>query len=140
MNRLKAIRTTLSVNRKEYITPKFIRIYFTGKDIPELAHSTVGINNKILIPPKGVKEIAFPEYDYDKKRWKPQPDDIRPIIRTYTHRGIDLENNEIWMDFALHGDDGPASKWASNAKAGDILGVMMKKEPSDLYSEADNYF
>lgn len=139
MKKIKTIRSTLTVSRKEYITSRFVRIYFTGEDIPLIANTTVGVNNKILIPPKGLKEIHFPEYDYEKRRWKPQPKKIRPTVRTYTHRGIDVSKNEIWIDFAIHGDEGPATKWANNAKPGDILGVMMKNGSSELYTKSDNY-
>lgn len=44
---------------------------------------------------------------------------VRPYMRTYTIRRHDPAANEIDFDFVLHGDHGPASKWASNAKPGD---------------------
>ncbi len=67
------------------------------------------------------------------------PAAVRPVIRTYTHRGIDLEKNEIWIDFVVHGDEGPASKWALRAKEGDILGLLMKDGKTEWYAQADNY-
>jgi len=69
----------------------------------------------------------------------PQSIETQPIIRTYTHSGIDLEKNEIWIDFIAHGDEGPASAWALNAVKGDVLGVLMKDGKTDLYLNADNY-
>ncbi|SIT03807.1 NADPH-dependent ferric siderophore reductase, contains FAD-binding and SIP domains [Chryseobacterium ureilyticum] len=139
MKNFKDIETELTVSRKEYITPHYIRVFLTGKDIPLIANTTIGVNNKILIPPRGVSKIHFPEFDYDKMLWKPQPEEIRPSIRTYTHRGIDLENNEIWIDFVAHGDEGPASAWALEAKKGDLLGVLMKDGKTELYGKAENY-
>ncbi|WP_165851779.1 siderophore-interacting protein [Chryseobacterium pennipullorum] len=139
MKNFKTIQAALSVSRKEYITPHYIRIFLTGDDVPLIANTTVGVNNKILIPPKEINTIHFPEFDYDKMAWKPQSEDIRPSIRTYTHRGIDLENNEIWIDFVAHGDEGPASAWAINCKQGDVLGVMMKDGKTELYGKAENY-
>jgi len=135
----KPLQIVATVVRKEYITPHYIRIYLTGQDIHLLANTTVGINNKLLIPPKGLNKVHFPEFDEDKKQWKPLSDDIRPKIRTYTHRGMDVEKNEIWIDFVAHGDEGPASAWAIQAKAGDVLGVMMKDGKRELYTKADNY-
>lgn len=139
MRNFKAIETELTVSRKEYITPNYIRVFLTGNDVSLIANTTVGVNNKILIPPKGVNKIHFPEFDYDKMLWKPQPEEVRPSIRTYTHRGIDLENNEIWIDFVAHGDEGPASAWALDAKKGDLLGVLMKDGKTELYGKAENY-
>ncbi|AZA76148.1 siderophore-interacting protein [Chryseobacterium sp. G0186] len=139
MKNFKAIQAELKVSRKEYITPHYIRIFLTGEQVSLIANTTVGVNNKILIPPKGFKQIHFPEFDYDAMIWKPQPEETRPSIRTYTHRGIDLEKNEIWIDFVAHGDEGPASAWALECKEGDLLGVLMKDGKTELYGKAENY-
>src|SRR5699024_10069343 len=137
---LKSIQSVLTVTAKEYITPKYIRIFLTGDSVPLFANTTVGVNNKIVIPPKGLNEIHFPEFDRKAMQWKPLPDAIRPSVRTYTHRGIDLAKNEIWIDFIAHGDEGPASAWAIDAQPGDVLGVLMRDGPSELYRKAENYF
>jgi NADPH-dependent ferric siderophore reductase len=44
---------------------------------------------------------------------------VRPYMRSYTIRRHDPAANEIDFDFVLHGDHGPASKWASNVQPGD---------------------
>ncbi len=46
----KTIRKKLTVSRKEYVTPHYIRIYLTGDDMEAFMNTTVGVNNKILIP------------------------------------------------------------------------------------------
>lgn len=140
MKKFETIEGEFTVTRKEYITPHYIRIFLTGEKVSQIANTTVGVNNKILVPPKGVDKIYFPEFDYEKMQWKPQPEEIRPSVRTYTHRGIDLEKNEIWIDFVAHGDEGPASAWAIGAKEGDLLGILMKDGKTDLYAKADHYF
>ncbi|WP_437921849.1 siderophore-interacting protein [Sphingobacterium sp. LRF_L2] len=137
--KLEIIQTQLEVIRKEYITPHYIRIYLTGEDVARINNTTIGVNNKVLIPPKGVDKVYFPEFDYENRQWKPMSEAIRPIVRTYTHRGIDLIKNEIWIDFVAHGDEGPASSWALAAKAGDVLGILMKDGKTALYSKANNY-
>ncbi|WP_326983321.1 siderophore-interacting protein [Chryseobacterium sp. MYb264] len=139
MKNFKTIQVELSVSRKKYITPHYIRVFLTGEQVSMLENTTVGVNNKILIPPKGLNKIYFPEFDYEKMQWIPQPDEIRPIVRTYTHRGIDLEKNEVWIDFVAHGDEGPASAWAINAEKGDVLGILMKDGKTELYGKADHY-
>lgn len=133
------IQTEVKVVRKRYITPHYIRIFFTSDDIFRINSATVGVNNKIMIPPAGATKVHFPEFDYENRKWLPLPDDIRPAVRTYTHRGIDLENNEIWIDFVAHGDEGPASKWAINAKEDDIIGLLMRAGKTDLYIKAEQY-
>lgn len=110
------IHAELVVRRKELLTPHYMRVYLTGDKVPLFANTTVGINNKILIP---------------------SAQDLPPVRRTYTHRGIDLDKNEIWIDFVVHGDEGPASAWAIAAKEGDALEVLMKSGKMELYRNAD---
>lgn len=139
MKKFKTIQAELTVSRKEYITPHYIRVFLTGEQVLLLKNTTIGVNNKILIPPKGLRKVHFPEFDYEKMQWVPQSDEIRPIVRTYTHRGIDVNSNEVWIDFVAHGDEGPASAWAMNAQKGDVLGVLMKDGKTELYGKAENY-
>ena len=135
----KTIQAVLSVARKEYITPHYIRVYLTGDDVQRFVNTTVGVNNKILVPPAGVNEIFFPTFDYEKKEWNHPEPEVRPFVRTYTHRGIDIQRNELWIDFVAHGDEGPASAWALKAAEGDSLGVLMKDGKSELYAPAQSY-
>lgn len=139
LNENKILQISLRVTRKTYITPHYIRIYLTGENVLQIANTTVGVNNKVLIPPAGLDVIHFPEFDFEKGQWKPQADAIRPFIRTYTHRGIDVARNEIWIDFIAHGEEGPASAWAMHAKVGDPLGVLMKDGKTDLYIATQHY-
>lgn len=135
----KPLQVALTVNRKEYLTPHYIRVFLEGDDVVKLADTTVGINNKILIPPYGINKVHFPELDSETGRWKPLPPEIAPIVRTYTHRGIDLTKKEVWVDFIAHGKEGAASAWAMEAQKGDVLGVMMKKGKKELYPAAEEY-
>jgi len=135
----KPLVASLTVVRKEYITPHFIRIYLTADNVEIFANCTIGVNNKILIPPANVDVIHFPELDMEKNTLILPPIDVRPIVRTYTHRGIDIQKKELWIDFVAHGDEGPASLWAINAAPGSVLGVMMKSGRKPLYTKANNY-
>lgn len=133
------IQLELSVTRKEYITPHYIRVFLTGNEVEQIALTTVGAHNKIFIPPKGINKVYFPELNAETRQWIAQPEDVRPSMRTYTHRGIDLDKKEIWIDFATHGDEGPASEWVMNAEKGGVLGIIMKAKKKELYPEAENY-
>ena len=44
-------------------------------------------------------------------------------MRTYTVRRFDRERSELVLDFVLHTGDGPAARWAKQAKAGQRLEV-----------------
>ena len=54
MNDFTPLKAELKLSRKEYITPHYIRIYLKGEKVPLFTNTTVGVNNKILIPPKGI--------------------------------------------------------------------------------------
>jgi len=135
----KPLQAVLYVSDKKYITPHFVRIYLRGENVADFADTTVGVNNKILIPPPGITQIHFPTLDIENNRLILPPVDVRPFVRTYTHRGIDIEKKELWIDFVVHGDEGPASLWAMQCKVGDPLGVMMKAGKKPLYTKAKNY-
>nr|NOY04290.1 siderophore-interacting protein [Gammaproteobacteria bacterium] len=47
---------------------------------------------------------------------------VRPTMREYTPRRIDLVANELDIDFVLHGD-GPAATWAAQAAVGQTLNI-----------------
>lgn len=134
------IRSVFTVTRKSYITPHYIRVFLTSDDVGLIAETTLGANNKIAIPPAGIDKVYFPKWDPVSQAWIEPSAELRPSIRTYTHRGIDLETNEIWIDFIAHGDEGPASTWAMAAKKGDELGVMMKHVKMELFPQVNSYF
>lgn len=133
------MRSIFTVTRKEYITPHYIRVFLTGEDVALVALTTVGANNKILVPPSGVKEVFLPKENAITGVLEEPAPELKPFMRTYTHRGIDMERKEIWIDFVVHGDEGPASAWAIRAEKGDTLGVMMKLFKKELYPERNWY-
>lgn len=138
MKKKTATRQTGVVTTKEFLSPHLIRIKLKVEAIHEFQNATIGDNNKILIPPPGVNEIYFPETDPDTGSPIAAPAHLSPVRRTYTHSGIDLERSEIFIDFVQHGDSGPASAWAFNCKPGDVLGIMMRTHPKELFPKVDH--
>lgn len=132
-------RKVLTLKSKEFLTPHYIRITLSG-DVTEFQHSTVGDNNKIYIPPVGVDQVHFPVLDPQSGKWLHEDNKVAPSVRTYTHKGVDLSKNELYIDFANHGDNGPASTWAVNAEIGDKLGVAMRTTPKVLYPSHADWF
>lgn|SRR5690606_4837876 len=132
-------RKVFTLKSKQYLTPHYIRITLSG-DVSEFQHSTIGDNNKIFIPPMGVEKVHFPVMDAQTKKWVQMDNKVAPWVRTYTHKGVDLEKDELYIDFVNHGDNGPASAWAVNAALGDQLGVAMRTVPKELYPSHANWF
>lgn len=50
--------------------------------------------------------------------------DRRPAMRTYTIRHLRAEQGEVDIDFVLHGETGPASRWALRAQPGDSMQIL----------------
>lgn len=117
-----AHRTIVTLKERRYLTPNYIRLTLTGPDIAPFANCTIGANNKIFIPPKGEKQVYFQDASAEDAV------DVNKLAirRTYTHVGIDLDKQEMYMDFVAHGVEGPASDFAINAAIGDSIGVGMK--------------
>jgi NADPH-dependent ferric siderophore reductase len=51
------------------------------------------------------------------------PAEQRPVTRTYTVRHVDLERQELEIDFVVHGSEGIAAPWAAAASPGDLLAL-----------------
>lgn len=64
-----------------------------------------------------------------------QPDDARPVVRTYTVRS--QRDGEIDVDFALHDDCGPATRWAVDAQIGDSILVGGPGPKKLVHADAD---
>lgn len=113
------MRGLLSIKSKTYLSPHYISIVLEGEDLNNFKNAEIGDNNKLLIPASSADEAA--------------------IIRTYTLRKLDLEKQEMTIEFVAHGEEGPASSWAISAEVGDQLGVMMKKKDKKIFQLADWY-
>lgn len=126
----------VSVLRSERITPNFQRVTFTGVDQMGPARVTRDLRIKIIIPGlKGLPDLpAGPEGIQVRRAL---PEDERGIMRTYSVRDFRRPEDpnqasqnraELDIDFVLHTDEhgqsGPASRWAEEAKPGDELLVI----------------
>ena len=80
-----------------------------------LPHAETG---ELPMPVMGPEGMNFPE------------DQDRPTSRAYTPRRWYLENNEVDVDFVIHGE-GPASAWASTIKPGDT--AVISGQPGGAY-------
>ncbi|WP_162558735.1 siderophore-interacting protein [Robertkochia solimangrovi] len=121
----------LQVKRMERLTPNYVRIVLEGNDLVKFREARAGDNNKLLIPPAPEVEFELPDSPREKGEGF--------VIRTYTLRKLDFEKGEMLVDFVMHGDNGPASLWASRAQPGHKIGVYMKVKTKPLFQKADSY-
>ena len=107
--------------------PSVVRVTFTGDDLDRFADNGFDQRIKFFLPLDTVPydELLSLQDSADwYGRWRAMPDEKRHPIRTYTARGVRQERREVDVDIVLHGDLGPASRWALGAAPGDDLVIL----------------
>ena len=124
----RTFRTTVA--RISRLSPSFTRITLAGDDLQHFGTDGLDQRIKLIIPFADGTVTDVGQFDEDQsmtewyRRWRELPDAQRNPIRTYTIRSPRPAEREIDVDFALHGTDGPASAWATDAQVGDPLFVV----------------
>ncbi|MGU9939499.1 siderophore-interacting protein [Empedobacter brevis] len=138
--KVKIAKEKFILKKKEFVTPHLIRVYLENDDVSFFENTTLGGTCKLLFPPLGIRDIHYAEYDDENKKWISPSEKFKPVSRTYTLRNIDTEHNVIVIDIANHGLNGPGSRWANEAKVGDMIGVSMKSKKKELAPKTDFIF
>ncbi|MQA85466.1 MAG: siderophore-interacting protein [Streptosporangiales bacterium] len=119
------------------ITPHMARVTFCGDDLADFTCDGPDQQVKLYFPKPGqtVPRLPKPDAYGDTMRWYEAynaiPEHERPWMRSYTVRAHHPRGSMIDIDFVLHNDAGPATRWARLAKPGDTLGMF---GPSSDYS------
>ncbi|MFD5098360.1 siderophore-interacting protein [Streptomyces albidochromogenes] len=121
----------LTVARTRRLSTSMLRVTFAGEDLRGFASGGRDQSLSLFLPHPGQPEPVLPaqtEPDWFGA-YRALPDDVRAVMRSYTLReqrraadGADAD--EVDIDFALHGDGGPASRWAAQAGPGDRVVVL----------------
>ncbi len=110
---------TLTVKRTERIAPHIQRITLSGSELSDFVSLSADDHVKVFFPYPGETTPVLPtmgEQGMETQDGRP------PLMRDYTPRRFDLKNNELDLEFVLHGT-GPGSLWAEHAVVGDSLTV-----------------
>ncbi|MGW7008044.1 siderophore-interacting protein [Streptomyces sp. NPDC054933] len=114
----------LRVARTERLGPGMVRITFGGE---QLAGFTTGGRDqrfKLFLPHPGQDAPVVPTQEDWFAQWRAMDPGVRGVMRSYTVREQRREPQELDVDFAVHGDTGPASRWAQRARPGDRVTVL----------------
>jgi len=106
------------------LSPSFVRVTFTGPDLHRIADNGYDQRIKLIFP---VEEHGFAHLSDGPdwyEHWRSLPEEHRNPFRTYTVRAVRPERNELDVDVVLHGETGPASRWAVKAEPGNRLYLL----------------
>ncbi len=118
----------ITLSRRTQVSASLVRFTFSGPDVGQMATHAPDQRIKLFFPQADVSlnsllEIAkLEEHDW-YEAYRALPDAQRPPMRTYTIRALRPELAEVDVEFVLHGDNGPASRWAMHARPGDRLAM-----------------
>ncbi|MEW1635699.1 siderophore-interacting protein [Streptomyces sp. NPDC093801] len=114
---------TLEVLRTRRLGHSFLRVTFGGGSLADFRSGGYDQSLSLFLPCGDQEHTELPSTDEDTwfGAWRAMPDEERPVMRSYTVReqrrtagGAD----EVDIDFVLHGDSSPASRWAGRAVTG----------------------
>jgi NADPH-dependent ferric siderophore reductase len=114
----------LDVIRVQDLAPRMRRVVLGGEGLAgfDVPTNALGPYVKLLIPPQGLDDPAWPVLEADGRLTWPAPDK-RPVMRTYSVRRLDRQACEMHIDFVMHGETGIGSRWAANASPGTRVGI-----------------
>ncbi|MCZ7436962.1 siderophore-interacting protein [Micromonospora sp. WMMC241] len=115
---------TVEVRALRRLGPSFLRVTFTGADLDRFADNGYDQRIKLALPVAEGVPVELPDGPDWYQRWRVLPAERRSPIRTYTVRAARPEAYEVDVDLALHGDGGPATRWARRARPGDRLALV----------------
>ncbi|MBG4659625.1 siderophore-interacting protein [Pseudomonas aeruginosa] len=111
----------VELKRREQLSPALTRFVFGGPEVAEMKTLAADQRIKIFFPDASGQPPSLPggsEWYQAYRRVEPAR---RPPMRTYTIRALRAEQEEVDVEFVLHGENGPASAWATHARIGDRL-------------------
>ncbi|MFE9929561.1 siderophore-interacting protein [Streptomyces sp. NPDC005533] len=113
----------LEVVRTRRLGHSFLRVTFGGESLADFRSGGFDQSLSLFLPPSDQEHTVLPSTDEDTwfAAWRGMPDEERPVMRSYTVREQRRTSGgavEIDIDFVLHGDASPASRWAGRAVTG----------------------
>ncbi|MEV5754868.1 siderophore-interacting protein [Actinoallomurus sp. NPDC052308] len=123
----------LRVVRTRRLGPSIVRITFGGDPLTGLACGGRDQRFKLFLPHPHQDAPVVPTEAGEEwfARWRAMDPAVRAVMRSYTVRDQRRDPDELDVDFALHGDGGPACRWAARATPGDPVVVLGPVEPDN---------
>jgi NADPH-dependent ferric siderophore reductase len=117
------------------LTPRMLRLTFTGEELRGLEITEPAASVRLLIPSPGSDDLVMPTWNGNEFLLD---DGERPIIRTFTPRFWDAETLELVIDVVIH-EGGTTSTWALAARPGAEAAVSGPGRGYELDPETTHY-
>lgn len=114
----------VQVRATRRISPQMVRITLGGPSLADFVDDGPDQRCKLFLPRSGRGAPVISDDPDWYRAWRELPDEVRPIMRTYTIRRARPEKHEVDIDFVLHDIHGPASSWATRARLGDRVALF----------------
>lgn len=111
----------VELKRREQLSPALTRFVFGGPEVAEMKTLAADQRIKIFFPDARGQPPNLPGGSEWYQAYRSVEPARRPPMRTYTIRALRAEQEEVDVEFVLHGENGPASAWATHARIGDRL-------------------
>lgn len=122
---------TVTVSRVAPVTPRLVRVTFTGLEFDGFALGDPAASVRLLLPPPGIHELVMAAWNGNEFL---MPDGSRPAIRTFTPISFDAETQSLELEIVLHGR-GRVSSWAETVTPGAVAAIS---GPGRGYAIADD--
>lgn len=106
------------------LSPSLARFVFSGGDVAQMNTLAADQRIKIFFPSANGQPPRLPKQGSWQQARRGLDAQNSPPMRTYTIRNLRRESLEVDVDFVLHGVNGPASTWATQACIGDRLQMV----------------
>lgn len=114
----------VALKQRTVLSPSLTRMVFAAPDVANMKTEGPDQRIKVFFPLPGQDAPQVPQGEDWYARYRALPEDERAPMRTYTIRALRPEAGEVDVDFVLHGETGPASRWATHARIGDRIGLL----------------
>nr|WP_221471466.1 siderophore-interacting protein [Amycolatopsis umgeniensis] len=116
---------TLEVKERVSLSPNFVSVTLGGPALKDLVVAGADQTVRLFFPREGQRRLRMPTFS--NEAWMPElmllPKSVRPWVRTLTIRRTRPVDDEVDIEFALHGDS-PMSEWVRRVGPGDPAGIF----------------
>lgn len=116
---------TLEVRERVSLSPNFASVTLGGPELKDLVVTGADQTVRLFFPREGQRGLRMPTFS--NETWMPElmllPKSVRPWVRTLTIRRARPADDEVDIEFALHGNS-PMSEWVRRVRPGDPAGIF----------------